>query len=252
MMRSTGLALLALLLLALTRAGRGVRVNHTLELAGARARDACSGASAGLNATDCAAWVDLFDATGGPKWANCASLRLDPCGCAVYDSVRCARGRITYLNLVLNRMAGSIPTSIAELEMLTLIDLSENTLTGTIPAAVGGLKLLTGLSLAHNRLTGPIPAVISELPRLTWLSLYSNELTGSIPAGLARLSRLTDLDLGNNKLTGVVPALPFAQYTGATSYCCLVGAGTNRFACPLPAGAETCVGDAGSCKTTCS
>ena len=239
MMRCVGLTLL----LALTHVA-SESSNQTLA-------DACSGSSTGLNATDCAAWVDLFDATDGPKWANCASLKFDPCGCTVYDSVRCSGGRITYLNLVLNRLVGSIPASIAELEMLTLIDLSENALTGTIPAGVSGLKLLTGLSLAHNRLSGPIPVGISELPRLTWLSLYSNQLTGPIPAELAQLSRVTDLDLGNNKLTGVVPALPFAQYTGDTSYCCLQGAGTNRFTCPLPTGAETCIGDAGSCKTTC-
>ena len=48
-----------LTLLALTRVVPGVRVsNHTLELAGARAH-VCAGSSAGLNATDCAAWVDL-------------------------------------------------------------------------------------------------------------------------------------------------------------------------------------------------
>jgi Leucine-rich repeat (LRR) protein len=220
-------------------------------LALATTADACTGSSAGLNATDCLAWVDLFDATSGAHWANCGSSRLDPCGCTVYDSVRCSGNRITYLNLVLNRLVGSIPASIAELKMLTLIDLSENKISGSIPAGLSELKLLTGLSLAHNKLTGSIPAEISELPQLTWLSLYSNALTGTIPPGLAGLSQVTDLNLGNNLLTGVVPALPFAQYTGSTSYCCLQGAGTNRFACPLPAGVETCIGDAGSCETTC-
>ena len=93
-------------------------------------RNWCGGASAGLNASDCAAWSDLFDATGGSAWAHCSGSRLDPCGCAIYGSVVCTAHRITALNLVRNRLDGHIPATIGRLAKLTLIDLSENALTG--------------------------------------------------------------------------------------------------------------------------
>ena len=41
----------------------------------------CVGASAGLAPADCAAWVDIYDATKGSQWAGCSGNRLDPCGC---------------------------------------------------------------------------------------------------------------------------------------------------------------------------
>ena len=46
----------------------------------------CTGMSAGLPAGECAAWIDLFDATGGTKWAHCGGSRLDPCGCRYENS----------------------------------------------------------------------------------------------------------------------------------------------------------------------
>ena len=45
----------------------------------------CVGASAGLAPADCAAWVDIYDATKGSQWAGCSGNRLDPCGCTAKD-----------------------------------------------------------------------------------------------------------------------------------------------------------------------
>ena len=45
----------------------------------------CVGASAGLAPADCAAWVDIYDATKGGQWAGCSGNRLDPCGCTAKD-----------------------------------------------------------------------------------------------------------------------------------------------------------------------
>jgi hypothetical protein len=137
------------------------------------------------------------------------------------------------------------------LAKVTLIDLSENALRGPIPTTITEMIELTSLSLAGNQLTGVIPRTIFQLRRLTWLSLYGNKLTGTIPDSISQLSKLTNLDLANNALAGHVPALPFGQYTGSTAYCCLEGSGTNHFACPLPAGVDTCNGNTGACKTTC-
>jgi hypothetical protein len=51
-------------------------------------RHVCIGDSIGLDTLECDAWVDLYDALGGPHWYDpadgpdaCPGLRLNPCGC---------------------------------------------------------------------------------------------------------------------------------------------------------------------------
>jgi hypothetical protein len=43
---------------------------------------ACENSSKSLVPADCAAWVDIYDATNGSQWAGCKGNRLDPCGCS--------------------------------------------------------------------------------------------------------------------------------------------------------------------------
>ena len=49
------------------------------------ARPGCAGDSQQV-------WMELFDATGGRNWKDCADTRLNPCACASYVSCRTARG----------------------------------------------------------------------------------------------------------------------------------------------------------------
>jgi predicted amidohydrolase len=173
---------------------------------------------------------------------------------------------LTTLNLEGNRLAGSIPASLARLRALTELNLSHNQLAGAISPSLSALTALTLLSLDHNLLTGTIPPELSALTAVTYFSLYNNRLTGEIPASLSKLTAVTIMSLNGNRLTGAVPALPFAQYSG---FCCLQlmygppssnGFNSNRFSCPLPAGANLCVGNvvpAGApsgylCNTTCT
>ena len=44
-----------------------------------------SAACKSLDSADCAAWVDIYDATKGSQWAGCKANRLDPCGCTAKD-----------------------------------------------------------------------------------------------------------------------------------------------------------------------
>jgi hypothetical protein len=41
----------------------------------------CNGNSMSLVPAECAAWIALFDETGGKHWTNCSSLRTDPFSC---------------------------------------------------------------------------------------------------------------------------------------------------------------------------
>ena len=47
----------------------------------------CTGSSSSLDADECAAWIALYDATGGATWRTCARNRVTPCACL--DGVSC-------------------------------------------------------------------------------------------------------------------------------------------------------------------
>jgi hypothetical protein len=92
------------------------------------------------------------------------------------------------LDLVDNRLGGSIPSSLFAIPTLRLVYLSNNALTGTIPSNVGDGPLLRDLYLMHNQLTGSIPSIIGDSWRnLTELLLQDNELTGTMPDLICRL-----------------------------------------------------------------
>ena len=123
-------------------------------------------ASAGDAASDRAALVALYNATGGANWGNNGNwLSNAPIG-AWHGVTTDSDGRVTDLSL------------------------SFNQLTGEIPAELGDLTNLEGLSLFNNQLTGAIPAELGSLTNLERLYLYRNHLTGEIPAELGSLTSL--------------------------------------------------------------
>ena len=123
-------------------------------------------ASAGDAASDRAALVALYNATGGANWGNNGNwLSNAPIG-AWHGVTTDSDGRVTDLSL------------------------SFNQLTGEIPAELGDLTNLEGLSLFNNHLTGEIPAELGSLTNLERLYLYRNHLTGEIPAELGSLTSL--------------------------------------------------------------
>ncbi|KAL4592588.1 hypothetical protein LXL04_005588 [Taraxacum kok-saghyz] len=104
-----------------------------------------------------------------------------------------------------NRISGSIPSSIGQLECLELLDLSYNSISGKIPPEIGQLKDLQELVLGKNRLTWNIPNSLGNLGKLAQIDLSSNELGGNIPMGFKNFKRLTSMDLSMNKLNGSIP-----------------------------------------------
>merc|ERR1712195_464976 len=113
----------------------------------------CSGSLIG---SECLAWQDFFDATGG---GGC--LRDDPCACkntvpGYYVSVTCQYGHITNMDLERSSISGSIPDSISALTALTNLQLSYTSLSGTIPDSISALSPLIRLSLADTSISGSI------------------------------------------------------------------------------------------------
>ena len=122
-----------------------------------------------------------------------------------WTGVTLASDRVTEIDLIGARLAGSIPAALGSLSALTLLRLDDNSLTGSIPPELGNLSSLTQLWLDGNSLTGSIPTELGNLSNLTWIDLGSNSLTGSIPTELGNLSGLTLVALDDNGLTGSIP-----------------------------------------------
>jgi hypothetical protein len=184
----------------------------------------CVGSSADLVAGDCDAWRNFSQDPLYKKWAEgkCgAKVHTDPCSCSNPWplQVGCTDGRITSIEIQNNAVPG-----------------------GVIPLALLDLTGLETLAIGGDGLTGTIPAAIGQLQQLSSLILWVNDLHGTIPHELTTLPKLVDIRFGagsENHLTGVLPAFNFSQFTG----CCVMSSEAG-FICPLPAGADKCVGGA--------
>ena len=162
-------------------------------------------AAQGSAASDRAALEALYDATGGPEWADSTNWKTDaPLGewFGVWTN---SDGRVEALYLWANGLTGPIPDALATLGNLRQLHLDFNMLHGPIPAELGNLVNLEALGLSNNSFAGPLPRWLGDLENLRVLWLSNNSFTGPIPAvELGRLVRLEELFLGND-LTGSIP-----------------------------------------------
>ncbi len=174
----------------------------------------------------------FYEATGGPNWDRNDNWLTDaPLG-DWYGVEVDGQGRVTELEIQLNRLTGQLPPelgslanlrslfiwldgttgpippelgNLANLRSLRLMSFADTPhLTGPIPPELGNLANLQVLELWNNDLTGPIPPELGDLARLRHLGLDQNRLTGPIPPELARLANLTSLHLSKNDLTGLI------------------------------------------------
>ena len=213
----------------LTLALAGAALLIGAALAGS-ARPLLAQESGGTAATDRAALLALYEATGGSNWTVNrnwgSSAPLD----TWHGVTVSAQGRVTHLSLFANNLIGGLPDALGDLPGLTYLSLEGNRLRGPIPStlgtlagleslslrgnglsgeipdALGRLSRLQLLSLAGNRLRGPLPDWLGDLTDLRYLELGGNQLSGEIPAALGDLADLRELDLGDNRLSGEIPA----------------------------------------------
>ncbi|PSS18996.1 Leucine-rich repeat receptor-like protein kinase precursor [Actinidia chinensis var. chinensis] len=135
-----------------------------------------------------------------PNW-----IGSDPCGTS-WEGISCTNSRVTVIILAGTDLKGSLSSDIISLSELQYLDLSNNKgLTGTLPSSIGNLNKLSILMLVGCSFFGPIPDSIGSLEELFFLSLNSNSFSGPIPPSIGNLSSLSWLDLTDNKLNGTIP-----------------------------------------------
>ncbi|KAL6146235.1 hypothetical protein ACLB2K_056918 [Fragaria x ananassa] len=113
------------------------------------------------------------------------------------------------LFLAKTNFSGSLPESIGNLKMLSIMDLSYCNFTGPIPKSMESLTELVYVDMSKNKFDGSVP-VLSMAKNLTDIDLSYNELTGQVNSTQwQNLIKLVNLNLGNNELEGSIPSSLF-------------------------------------------
>ena len=115
----------------------------------------CSGSSQ-LEPGQCAAWQELYDKNGGGSWLDCSDARSDPCAChgkahgheGKGAIVYCKGGHIESIDMMGNRVNGSLTDALSRMPGLLLLNLGDNQLEGPVPRFP---PTLTELYLGGNK-----------------------------------------------------------------------------------------------------
>lgn len=139
-------------------------------------------------------------------------------------------GKLKYLDVSDNRLAGSVPSHFFEMTDLIVLDLHDNDFTQLpqsfpmneklgllalhkcnfesqpIPPSISNLKNLQHLDLSQNSFTGQIPSSIGTMTSLYYLFLAQNSFVGgNIPQWIANLTQLEELSLKTTQRSGPIP-----------------------------------------------
>ncbi|KAK2969054.1 hypothetical protein RJ640_002786 [Escallonia rubra] len=166
---------------------------------------------------------------------NCTNLREftlsgNQFGGVLPGSIANLSSKLETLWLAWNKISGTIPQEIGNLNNLYLLNIQVNMISGSIPESIGKLSKLQKLWFVENDISGKIPPSIGNITGLSSLDAALNMLEGSIPAELGNCTNLQELYLLSNHLTGVIPE----QIIGISSLSIALYLDLNEFTGPLP------------------
>ncbi|KAJ7539183.1 hypothetical protein O6H91_11G079900 [Diphasiastrum complanatum] len=123
-----------------------------------------------------------------------------------------------YIQLSLNNLSGSIPTSLGQTPNMGMFFFSHNNLSGSIPLEMNRPEFDL-LNFSHNSFSGPLPSSYDQMVCLTMLDLSYNNLSGSIPSSLQSCSALVTFNVSYNpELSGSIPTAGQFSTFGMYSY----------------------------------
>jgi|GEM_PF-2029464 len=197
-----------------------------------------SAAWATIPASERAALIAFYNATGGDGWSDNSGGKTRPLhtdGFALpgtestWLGVGVIDDHVAVLRLQNKNLTGQLPAALAQLPRLETLDLYYNKLNGAIPPEITSLANLGYLRLSGNQYSGLLPAWLGSLPALHTLVLDSNGFSGPLPATLGNLAQLKELSLWGNQLSGTLP--PELGNLTALTHLYLQ---SNQFSGPLP------------------
>ncbi|KAM1122925.1 hypothetical protein FF1_004372 [Malus domestica] len=113
--------------------------------------------------------------------------------------------KLQVLNLAENRLNGTIPSSLCDMQNLIILSLRSNQFYGEFPEVWSVWHDIWVVDVADNNLSGNIPSSMGVPSSLYILKMNNNNFGGEIPFELKNATSLLSIDLGGNKLTGNVP-----------------------------------------------
>ena len=115
----------------------------------------------------------------------------------------CSMTAAVILDLGRNRIAGSFPPCIGQLQNVVRLLLNDNQLSGTLEPNIGLLSNARILNFAHNQLSGIVPATFSRLRSLATFDVSFNRISGEVYFNLnpfSLLPAMTSINFQNNSL----------------------------------------------------
>lgn len=107
------------------------------------------------------------------------------------------------LNLMKNKIQGSVPASFSEFKKLEFLDVSDNRMSSQLPRNLP--STLEEVWFENNNFTGTIPQDFERFTDLRFFDLSNNQISGTIPGYFTDFTRLNSLVVAGNKLTGSIP-----------------------------------------------
>ncbi|XP_056175532.1 probable LRR receptor-like serine/threonine-protein kinase RFK1 isoform X2 [Syzygium oleosum] len=126
--------------------------------------------------------------------------------------------QLTSISLLVNRLSGEIPKTLANITSLTYLMLSSNQLTGNLPTTFAGLINLTDFRISDNNFSGRIPEFIQNWKQLNRLEMIASGLEGPIPTGVSLLNDMVSLRISDI----IGPRLLFPNLSNMTGLVTLV------------------------------
>ncbi|KAL8131842.1 putative LRR receptor-like serine/threonine-protein kinase At1g53440 isoform X2 [Apium graveolens] len=114
--------------------------------------------------------------------------------------------RLKFLCLTDNRLSGSIPPEIADIDTLEDLQIEDNQMEGPLPPELGRLRSLWSLRLSSNNFTGRIPESFGALKNLSDFRIDGSRLSGKIPDFIGNWTKMTVLDLQGTSMEGPIPS----------------------------------------------